>query len=73
VFEYTDDLATYYESGYGSSINWEISCPLLQDMFTQFDLVVANTSDFYELAKLRFAHAETILPFVALLVYYTAL
>jgi len=65
VYEYTDDLLDYYEKGYGSPLAYEISCPLLVDFFDMMNNVVNQSV--IQNAKLRFAHAETIIPFASLL------
>lgn len=63
IFEYVQDLLTYYQRGYGNDLNYKISCPLLYDFFESFDLALANKQS----ADLRFAHAETLIPFISLL------
>jgi len=68
-FETSSDLSDYWIKGYGNSINYMISCPLLVDFWNSVVNVIKGTSP-VEMAKLRFAHAETILPFVCLLGLY---
>lgn len=63
IFEYVNDLSDYWTKGYGNSINYQIACPLLKDIFR--DLETENGK-----ASLRFAHAETILPLTSLLGLY---
>lgn len=65
-FETYQDIKTYYERGYGDKLNYEISCALLGDFFESFDLAVEGK----QVADLRFAHAETIIPFISLLGLY---
>jgi len=68
MFEYYDDLETYWLNGPGTPLASEISCTLLNDFFSSFDAVIDGSSQ--ELANLRFAHAETIMPFLTLLELY---
>jgi len=63
-FETADDLSDYWIKGYGNAINYQISCPLLVDFWTS---IVSMMQGGIEMSKLRFGHAETILPFAALL------
>lgn len=38
VLEYSEDLKTYYESGYGrEEANKALGCPILNDLFTRFE------------------------------------
>jgi multiple inositol-polyphosphate phosphatase/2,3-bisphosphoglycerate 3-phosphatase len=65
MFEYYEDLSNYYKKGYGIAVNYEIATTLLNDFFSVMENVMTgNTS---ETATLRFAHAETMMPFVSLL------
>jgi len=68
VFEVFNDLSDYYKSGYGHPQNYQISCPLYNDFMTSIQSVINGSTS--EVAKFRFAHAETIMPFVALLGLY---
>lgn len=36
VMEYSYDLKDYYEVGYGHDINYQMACPLVQDVFQHF-------------------------------------
>jgi len=65
IFETFNDLSDYWIKGYGNAINYQISCPLLVDFWTSVTAVIKGGT--IEKARLRFAHAETILPFVSLL------
>jgi multiple inositol-polyphosphate phosphatase/2,3-bisphosphoglycerate 3-phosphatase len=65
-FEYWQDLSDYYMKGHGTPLAYEISCPLLVDFFNTMDSIVKKTPAL-EKAKLRFAHAETLMPFVSIL------
>ena len=67
VLEYYEDLDAYYAKGYGYPINYEIACDLLQDIFGIHDDFISG-SNTNLLGKLRFAHAETIIPLVSILV-----
>uniref|UniRef100_A0A6B2L4L5 Multiple inositol polyphosphate phosphatase 1 n=1 Tax=Arcella intermedia TaxID=1963864 RepID=A0A6B2L4L5_9EUKA len=64
-FETSNDLSDYYIKGYGYPINYQISCPLLVDFWTSIQNAIKPGN--IEKAKLRFAHAETVLPFASLL------
>jgi len=65
-FEYLDDLDTYYKQGYGVELSYQISFLLLKEFIAIMDSKI-NGSLPYERARLRFAHAETLLPFVTIL------
>jgi len=65
IMEYATDLDTYYTTGYGYPINYEMACLLLKEMFSIHE-AYANGSNTDLLAKFRFAHAETVMPLVAL-------
>eukprot|EP01118_Nematostelium_gracile_P016913 TRINITY_DN7099_c0_g1_i1.p1 TRINITY_DN7099_c0_g1~~TRINITY_DN7099_c0_g1_i1.p1 ORF type:complete len:504 (-),score=114.90 TRINITY_DN7099_c0_g1_i1:44-1555(-) len=67
MFEYANDLSDYYVKGYGTPLAYEISCPLLTDFMQKTDDIVNKPTLPEEFAYLRFAHAETILPFTAIL------
>jgi multiple inositol-polyphosphate phosphatase / 2,3-bisphosphoglycerate 3-phosphatase len=69
MFEFRDDLAFYYESGYGGpSLGYDIACPLIKDMMDRFDKKIEGHPEVeYERARLRFAHAETIIPFLTIM------
>eukprot|EP01122_Echinamoeba_exundans_P014807 TRINITY_DN6791_c0_g1_i1.p1 TRINITY_DN6791_c0_g1~~TRINITY_DN6791_c0_g1_i1.p1 ORF type:complete len:554 (+),score=71.50 TRINITY_DN6791_c0_g1_i1:1-1662(+) len=69
MFEFRDDLVFYYESGYGGrSLGYDIACPLMKDMMDRFDKKIEGHPDVeYERARLRFAHAETIIPFLTIM------
>jgi len=66
VFEYSSDLDDYYANGYGYDLSYQISCPLLNDFFYVMDDFINGTNTELK-SKLRFAHAETVMPFIALL------
>ena len=68
IIEYYMDLEDYYEKGYGIDLSYSISSPLLQDFVNSIDNVLLGISP--QIAKLRFAHAETVLPYLALLGLY---
>jgi len=71
VFEYADDLETYYELGYGSLIGQKMSCRLLNDTIKlMLKAIEADFSYLASHASLKFAHAETVIPFLALLGLY---
>jgi len=60
-------LINYYTEGYGSGIGYKIAAALLQNIVQGMDTIIAAPSSSVEKAYLRFAHAETMIPFVSLL------
>jgi multiple inositol-polyphosphate phosphatase / 2,3-bisphosphoglycerate 3-phosphatase len=66
IFEYAGDLSKYYQYGYGTPITFQMAVPLLKDFFEKMELVV-NLTFANTFGVMRFAHAETVLPFSALL------
>jgi len=68
AYEVAGDLSDWWQMSYANPINYQISCPLLVDFFNSFDTVINETS--YERSRLRFAHAETVIPFITLLGLY---
>jgi len=66
-YETSNDLSDYWIKGYGNAINYRISCPLLTDFWNSITAALQGST---QRSKLRFAHAETILPFAALLGLY---
>jgi hypothetical protein len=72
-FGYLDDLETFYEKGpafAGDDITFAMAGALLDDMITSADARLRNSSA--PIARLRFTHAEEILPLAALLQVPTA-
>jgi multiple inositol-polyphosphate phosphatase/2,3-bisphosphoglycerate 3-phosphatase len=68
VMNYIDDLSSYWTKGYGYPINYEIACVLMQNFVDAITEVVSHSVDQHSLrASLRFAHAETVMPFLSLL------
>ncbi|XP_028805214.1 multiple inositol polyphosphate phosphatase 1-like [Neltuma alba] len=70
--EWTDDLELYELKGYGNSLNYRIAVPLLEDVVESMEQAIQAkeeklTPGSYERARLRFAHAETLLPFSCLI------
>lgn len=65
--EFIDDLETYYESGYGNQINFQMACPLLRDIMDIFESKAKDASQLTQRAHFRFAHAETLMPLISLL------
>jgi len=65
ILEFAEDLQYYYTEGYGFELNYNISCLLLDDFFTTMESAIS--SGFVQQARLRFAHAETLIPFVSIL------
>ncbi|KAM0927998.1 hypothetical protein ACQ4PT_002204 [Festuca glaucescens] len=72
LLEWTDDLEGFVLKGYGESINYKMGLPLLKDVVQSMeDAIIAKEENYpdgtYEKARLRFAHAETLVPFTCLL------
>ncbi|KAK9283426.1 hypothetical protein L1049_011668 [Liquidambar formosana] len=72
LLEWTDDLEGFILKGYGQSVNYRMGVPLLEDVFQSMELAVKAKEEkhapgSYEKARLRFAHAETVVPFSCLL------
>ncbi|KAF5189844.1 Multiple inositol polyphosphate phosphatase [Thalictrum thalictroides] len=72
LLEWTDDLEFFMLKGYGKSINYRMGMPLLQDVVQSMEQAIKakeehHTPGSYEKARLRFAHAETVVPFSCLL------
>lgn len=70
--EWTDDLEGFVLKGYGESINYRMGLPLLKDVVQSMEEAIIareeNRADgTFEKARLRFAHAETVVPFSCLL------
>lgn len=68
TYTYVGDLEDYYEKSYGSGIGYQISAVILQSMVTTMEGIMNRADPYqYQNAYLRFAHAEDIIPFAALL------
>ncbi|MBA5604667.1 histidine-type phosphatase [Duganella sp. FT3S] len=69
VFAETDDAISFYRKGPASAgsggVTYRMAQLLLDDFFNTAD--AAARGDLSQAAKLRFAHAETVVPFAALL------
>eukprot|EP00727_Mastigamoeba_balamuthi_P008268 m51a1_g4063 hypothetical protein (435) ;mRNA; r:741672-743166 len=68
--EYIADLESYYDRGHGTALAWQIAAPLLQSIVAHLDDVAARGPDAAPRARLRFAHAETVMPLMAMLGLY---
>ena len=53
--------------GYGIPLNYHMACPLASDIANSIAAAAHQAPSHYK-ADLRFAHAETVLPLLALLV-----
>eukprot|EP01116_Phalansterium_solitarium_P023621 TRINITY_DN8382_c0_g1_i2.p1 TRINITY_DN8382_c0_g1~~TRINITY_DN8382_c0_g1_i2.p1 ORF type:complete len:410 (+),score=52.49 TRINITY_DN8382_c0_g1_i2:795-2024(+) len=69
-FETSADLQDYYIRGWGVPLSYQIAAPLLIDVFKTMDAILVAKPVSQVKAKFRFAHAETILPLLALLGLY---
>ncbi|XP_020228709.1 multiple inositol polyphosphate phosphatase 1 isoform X1 [Cajanus cajan] len=72
LLEWTDDLEMFILKGYGNSLNYRMGLPLLEDVLLSMEQVINAKEERHapgslEKARLRFAHAETIVPFSCLL------
>ncbi|XP_048326107.1 uncharacterized protein LOC107413891 isoform X1 [Ziziphus jujuba] len=72
LLEWTDDLEVFILKGYGKSLNYRMGVPLLEDVVQSMEQAIQAKEEnhppgSYEKARLRFAHAETVVPFSCLL------
>lgn len=72
LLEWTDDLELFKLKGYGNSLNYQMGVPLLEDVIQSMEQAIMDNEKGdalgrYEKARMRFAHAETLLPFSCLL------
>ncbi|PPS07245.1 hypothetical protein GOBAR_AA13385 [Gossypium barbadense] len=72
LLEWTDDIQMFMVKGYGKSLNYRMGVPLLKDVLQSMSEAINADEDnqvpgSYEKARLRFAHAETVVPFSCLL------
>ncbi|CAH9113106.1 unnamed protein product [Cuscuta europaea] len=72
LMEWTDDLELFIIKGYGNSLNYRMGVPLLEDVVQSMEQAIkakeeGHAPGSYEKARLRFAHAETLLPFSCLI------
>ncbi|VFQ81138.1 unnamed protein product [Cuscuta campestris] len=72
LLEWTDDLELFIIKGYGNSLNYRMGVPLLEDVIQSMEQAIkakeeGHPQGSYETARLRFAHAETLLPFSCLI------
>jgi hypothetical protein len=67
--EYKEDYKAWYTTGPGAPVNKHITCPLLTTMFTEMQQAL-NHQPSAKKFSLRFAHAQTVMAFVATLGLY---
>ncbi|KAL2650155.1 hypothetical protein R1flu_018283 [Riccia fluitans] len=71
LLEWADDLQAHHLKGYGEAINYKMGVPLLEDVVSSMDRAIAASEAqkdvLVEAARLRIAHAETLIPFTCLL------
>ncbi|KAM3281990.1 multiple inositol polyphosphate phosphatase 1 [Capsicum chacoense] len=72
LLEWADDLELFVLKGYGNSLNYRMGVPLLEDVIQSMEQAIKAKEEgyapgSYEKASLRFAHAETLLPFSCLI------
>lgn len=70
LLEFADDLSAYYIKGHGHPLSVQCAQPLLADIVRHMDAVGGSHGGGTESGYLRFAHAETLLPLVALMGFY---
>ncbi|EPS73721.1 hypothetical protein M569_01035, partial [Genlisea aurea] len=72
LLEWADDIELFIVKGYGNSLNYRMGVPLLEDVIQSMEEAIKASEDglapgSYEKARLRIAHAETLLPFSCLI------
>ncbi|XP_060178931.1 uncharacterized protein LOC132609102 isoform X3 [Lycium barbarum] len=72
LLEWADDLELFILKGYGDSLNYRMGVPLLEDVIQSMEQAIKAKEEgyapgSYEKARMRFAHAETLLPFSCLI------
>ncbi|KAI3470918.1 hypothetical protein Pfo_027581 [Paulownia fortunei] len=72
LLEWTDDLEEFILKCYGNSLNYRMGVQLLEDVVQSMEQAIKANEDglvpgSYEMARLRFAHGETLLPFSCLI------
>jgi hypothetical protein len=70
LLEWLEDVRLYEVQGYGAAINYQIAAPLLADVAAALVSAAAATSAGrlpLQLARLNFAHCETLTPLASLL------
>lgn len=72
LLEWTDDLEVFVLKGYGKSLNYRMGVPLIEDILQSMEQAITAKEEehvpgSYEKARLRFAHAETVVPLSCLL------
>ncbi|CAL5366394.1 unnamed protein product [Camellia sinensis] len=72
LLEWTYDLELFILKGYGNALNYQMGVPLLEDVVQSMEQAIMAKEEehapgSYEKARLRFAHAETLLPFSCLI------
>lgn len=69
VFAYVSDAQDFYRKGPGvteqDGVTWRMAATLKEDFMQEVDAIASG--NLVHRAKLRFAHAETVIPFAALL------
>ncbi|XP_006353427.1 multiple inositol polyphosphate phosphatase 1 isoform X1 [Solanum tuberosum] len=72
LLEWADDLELFILKGYGDTLNYQMGVPLLEDVVQSMEQAIKAKEEgyapgIYEKARMRFAHAETLLPFSCLI------
>eukprot|EP00246_Nothoceros_aenigmaticus_P015565 TRINITY_DN653_c0_g1_i5.p1 TRINITY_DN653_c0_g1~~TRINITY_DN653_c0_g1_i5.p1 ORF type:complete len:486 (+),score=49.67 TRINITY_DN653_c0_g1_i5:1-1458(+) len=70
LLEWGDDMEMYHLKGYGAAVNYHMATNLLSDILQSMQSVITasgGSEGVWERARLRFAHAETLIPFICLL------
>eukprot|EP00897_Mesotaenium_endlicherianum_P001032 jgi/Mesen1/1092/ME000123S00265 len=75
LLEWLDDTEMFFLKGYGAAINYKMGVKLLQDVVGAMETAVGVAkrerggpgNELYQRARFRYAHAETVIPFLCLL------
>ncbi|XP_058183813.1 uncharacterized protein LOC131301491 isoform X1 [Rhododendron vialii] len=72
LLEWADDVEMFILKGYGNALNYRMGVPLLEDVVQAMEQAIKAKEEerapgSYENARLRFAHAETLVPFSCLI------
>lgn len=67
LLEWMDDVRLYETQGYGATINYQIAAPLLADIAKSLKKAAGKPGKPVQLARLMFAHCETLTPLATLM------
>eukprot|EP01134_Creolimax_fragrantissima_P000635 CFRG0635T1 len=66
IMEYRDDMKQWWQKSYPHEINYHMACPLLADIFKHVEDHIEGPLE-HRRTNIRFAHAETLMPFVTMM------